>query len=268
MKIVLQATTLAVTFLVAFVSSAPSVRQGREKCGYESCPKTRPGMLNVHLLAHTHMDLGWLKTVDQYFYGTKNDDANVGVRYIFESVLDELEKDPSRRFIFVETGFFNLWWRRLSDAKKKRFDALVQSGQMEFISGGWVMNDEACVFYTNTIDQMTYGIRKLKDIFGKCGVPRIGWQIDPFGHSREYASLLAQMGMDGYFFGRVDYQDFRARKKEQQLEFIWSGSANLGKDAQIFTGILPNVYSPPERILLRHLLFRRRPSGRPGQRRV
>ncbi|KAL3200176.1 hypothetical protein MRX96_043588 [Rhipicephalus microplus] len=245
MKIGMHSITLAVTFFVTFVSSAPSVRQGHEKCGYESCPKARPGMMNVHLLAHTHMDLGWLKTVDQYFYGTKNDNANVGVRYIFESVLDELEKDPSRRFIFVETGFFNLWWRRLSDAKKKRFDALVQSGQMEFISGGWVMNDEACVFYTNTIDQMTYGIRKLKDIFGKCGVPRIGWQIDPFGHSREYASLLAQMGMDGYFFGRVDYQDFRARKKEQQLEFIWSGSANLGKDAQIFTGILPNVYSPP-----------------------
>lgn len=202
--------------------------------------------MNVHLLAHTHMDLGWLKTVDQYFYGTKNSNANVGVRYIFESVLEELEEDPSRRFIFVETGFFNLWWKRLSEDKKKRFDALVQSGHMEFISGGWVMNDEACVFYTNTIDQMTYGIRKLKDTFGKCGVPKIGWQIDPFGHSREYASLLAQMGMDGYFFGRVDYQDFRARKKEQGLEFIWGASANLGKDAEIFTGILPNVYSPPK----------------------
>ncbi|CAN7940010.1 unnamed protein product, partial [Ixodes hexagonus] len=212
---------------------------------FQSCPAAKPGMFNVHILAHTHLDLGWLKTVDQYYAGSKNYLANAGVRYIFDGILPELEKDPSRRFIYVETGFFDMWWKHQSDSIKARFNKLVQSGQLEFISGGWVMNDEAGVHYSNTIDQMTYGIRRLKDNFGDCGIPRIGWQIDPFGHSREYASILAQIGMDGYFFGRLDYQDKTLRQKDKRMEFIWRASENLGMTADIFTGILPSVYSPP-----------------------
>ncbi len=72
-------------------------------------------------------------------------------------------------------------------------------------------------------------LRKLNETFGQCARPRVGWQIDPFGHSREQASLFAQMGYDGLFFGRLDYQDKLQRLGSKSGEMIWKGSANLGK---------------------------------------
>lgn len=35
------------------------------------CPETDPDKINVHLIHHSHDDVGWLKTVDQYYYGCK-----------------------------------------------------------------------------------------------------------------------------------------------------------------------------------------------------
>lgn len=107
------------------------------------------------------------------------------------------------------------------------------------------MNDEATPQYQAVIDQMTYGNKWLNRTFGECGIPKIGWQIDPFGHSREQASIFAQMNFDGLFLGRIDYQDKLLREKTQTMEFIWKSSPSLGKKADIFTGVLPNVYWPP-----------------------
>lgn len=74
---------------------------------------------------------------------------------------------------------------------------------------------------------------------------KISRQIDPFGHSREQASLFGQMGFDGVFLGRIDYQDFNYRASTKSMEMIWQSSENLGKIGSLFTGILPNGYSAP-----------------------
>ncbi|KAF5918545.1 hypothetical protein HPG69_006885 [Diceros bicornis minor] len=213
----------------------------------QRCPLVQPDMLNVHLVAHTHDDVGWLKTVDQYFYGIQNDVQHAGVQYILDSVLSSLLADPTRRFIYVEISFFSRWWRQQTNATQEIVRDLVRQGRLEFANGGWVMNDEAATHYGAIIDQMTLGLRFLEDTFGSDGRPRVAWHIDPFGHSREQASLFAQMGFDGFFFGRLDYQDKTVRMDKLEMEQVWRASASLKPPAaDLFTSVLPNIYNPPE----------------------
>ncbi|XP_017121037.1 lysosomal alpha-mannosidase isoform X1 [Drosophila elegans] len=213
-------------------------------CGFKACPGTKQNMINVHLVPHSHDDVGWLKTVDQYYYGSQNKIQHAGVQYILDTVVEELLKDSKRRFIQVETFFFAKWYAEQTETVQRAVKKLVAEGRLEFAGGAWSMNDEATVNYQSVIDQFNLGLRYLKDIFGDCGRPSIGWQIDPFGHSREMASIFAQMGYNGEFFARMDYVDKKKRMEEQGMEMIWQSSEYL-KNSNIFTGMLYNHYSSP-----------------------
>ncbi|KHJ99633.1 glycosyl hydrolase family 38 protein, partial [Oesophagostomum dentatum] len=203
------------------------------------------GVINVHLVPHTHDDLGWIKTVDQYYYGAKPELVPVGVQYIFNTVIDELQKSPERRFSFAETGFLWRWYNGHGDFEKHKLQKLVKTGQVEMIGGGWVQNDEAACHYVDIVDQMTLGLKKLDLLFGECGKPQVAWQIDPFGHSKEQANLFAMMGFNSLFFARIHYLEKEARLKNKSLEFIWNASDDL--KTQILTGAFyQDNYGPPE----------------------
>ncbi|UJR26763.1 hypothetical protein I4U23_008078 [Adineta vaga] len=233
-------------FLVCLISLCYTVpTRSTNGCGYEACNLGDPNKLNVHIVAHTHDDVGWLKTVDQYYYGARNDIQHAAVQYILDSVVVALDENPDRRFIYVEIGFFWRWWNQQTEDIRDKVKQFVNEGRLEFISGGWCMNDEASTHYNSIIDQHTLGAEFLHEEFGECGRPKIGWQIDPFGHSREQASLFAQMGFDGLFFGRADYEDYQTRNRTKTMEMVWKASANLGDQSWLFTGILPNGYGAP-----------------------
>ncbi|CAG2100054.1 unnamed protein product, partial [Medioppia subpectinata] len=245
-------TTSPVSPSLSTTTPAPPPQPPIKPVVYNRCDNTRctapvPSKLNIHLVAHTHDDVGWLKTVDQYYYGAQSQHQKAGVQYIIDSMIQSLLREEHRRFIYVETAFFWKWWREQDDKYRAQVRALVNEGRLEFINGGWVMNDEAITHYQGIIDQMTWGHRRLQDMFGPCVVPRIGWQIDPFGHSRESANLLAMFGFDGLFFARLDYQDRKLRAAEKRMEFIWHGSDDIGKSADIWTHAMAgDLYNPPK----------------------
>ncbi|XP_060767149.1 lysosomal alpha-mannosidase-like, partial [Neoarius graeffei] len=239
-------------------------------CGCEnvklfSCPATKPSMLNVHLVPHTHDDVGWLKTVDQYYYGGRNDIQHAGVQYILDSVVLELQKDPARRFIYVETAFFYRWWKEQDQETRNIVTQPVEQGQLEFVNGGWCMSDEASTHYSAVIDQMTLGLHFLNDTFGECVRPQVAWHIDPFGHAREHASMFAQTRpllprwcrrrQGRPLCVRLGHQGLPPEIKaihshgwfrSQMKEFLKSNQNRALYKERESRGVLPNGYNPPE----------------------
>ncbi|CAH9082893.1 unnamed protein product [Cuscuta europaea] len=211
---------------------------------YDTSATIVPEKLNVHLVPHTHDDVGWLKTVDQYYVGSNNSIQGACVQNVLDSLIPALLADKNRKFIYVEQAFFQRWWRNQSPTMQTIVRKLVHSGQLEFINGGWCMHDEAATHYIDMIDQTTLGHRYIKQQFNV--TPRVGWQIDPFGHSAVQAYLLGtEVGFDSLYFGRIDYQDREKRKGEKSLEVIWRASKSYGSSSQIFAGAFPENYEPP-----------------------
>ena len=200
--------------------------------------------VQVHLIAHTHDDLGWLKTVDEYYYGANKTITHAGVQYILDSTVRQLLKDNTKRFTYVEMGFFSRWWNEQSSTMKGYVKELVANGQLEFVNGGWSMHDEATTYWSDMLDNMATGQKFLNDTFGV--IPTIGWQIDPFGHSQANADLYAKMGFDALFFWRMDYQEKLQRLQDKAMEMIWKPAQGTGKPDSIFTHAFFGSYDWPE----------------------
>lgn len=56
---------------------------------------------------------------------------------------------------------------------------------------------------------------------------------------------LLQMGYDGLFFWRNDYDDRKQRLKDNTMEMVWRSSTSLGHSSDLFTGILFYGYGAP-----------------------
>lgn len=82
----------------------------------------------------------------------------------------------------MEMAFFERWWKEQVESKRESVRNLVRKGQIEFPGGGWSMNDEACTYYEDIIDQMSLGHRFLLKEFNIA--PKVAWQLDPFGKKK------------------------------------------------------------------------------------
>jgi len=185
--------------------------------------------LVIHLIPHSHVDAGWLDTIESNF------DSNVA--QILSKVVDLLDGDTNRRFVWAEVFYFKKWYENLSQSEKERCKKLVQEGRLEFVNGGMVEHDEASNRVEDILFQMSLGHGWLEKHFGV--KPKIGWQIGNAGHSEVSPTIYSAMNFEGLVIDNIHFQLLQQFKSEKHLEFVWG---NL--DA-IFTHVLDSGFEAP-----------------------
>ena len=212
-------------------------RQWRDRSGngFPKClewmMQTRhTGKLQIIVAPHSHNDPGWLNTFEDYFRWQ--------TLPILNTVIESLRHNPERKFIWAETSYLSLWWKQASEAMRTELKRLIlDTQQLEIVTGGWVMNDEANTHYFAIIEQMVSGHEWLRQNLNETFRPVHGWAIDPFGHSPTMAYLLNRMGFQAMVIQRVHYH---LKKFMGDLEFNWRQSwPTSGRDTSIFCHMMP-----------------------------
>ncbi|PIA13265.1 hypothetical protein COEREDRAFT_83608, partial [Coemansia reversa NRRL 1564] len=101
-----------------------------------------PHKLTLHMLTHSHSDIGWNLSFEGYY--------TASVHRVVRQVTRELWADRRRRFTWGDIGFLDMW---MADEGKKSSGletdgkevtwrqavvTLVQRGQLDIVGGGYV----------------------------------------------------------------------------------------------------------------------------------
>ena len=197
----------------------------------EPTPLDPANPLQVFVIPHAHCDPGWIKTFDDYFRSQTSG--------ILTSVYNALRKDKRRKFIWAEISYFEWWWREQDKATQEETRKLVASGQLEFVTGGWVQPDEANTQRYAIEVQLQEGHDWLRQTFGEDVIPKYGWSIDPFGYSPTMADILKDYGFEGMLIQRVHYAVKKELAQRKHLEFMWRQTYDETGQQDIFTHVMP-----------------------------
>ena len=127
--------------------------------------------------------------------------------------------------------------------------ALLQSGQLEFVTGGWDQHDEACPTYQDMLLNIHRGHQFLWEQFGYH--PRTAWAMETSGHSIASPRLMAEAGIEAVFILNIEPEDRQLRLKDRAMEFIWRPMySHLARRAELLGHVFYDFYTSPLDILV------------------
>ncbi|XP_062125237.1 alpha-mannosidase 2 isoform X1 [Drosophila sulfurigaster albostrigata] len=185
--------------------------------------------LKVFVVPHSHNDPGWIQTFEDYY--------NADTKHILSNALRHLTENPDMKFIWAEISYFSRFYEDLGENKKQQMKLLVKKGQLEFVTGGWVMPDEANSHWRNVLLQLTEGQTWLKEHFNI--TPTSSWAIDPFGHSPSLPYVLQRSGFKNLLIQRTHYSVKKELAQQRNLEFYWRQIWETRGNAALFTHMMP-----------------------------
>lgn len=188
--------------------------------------------LRVFVVPHSHNDPGWKRTFEEYY---RSDTKN-----ILDNMVIKLSEDSRRKFIWAEMSYLSLWWNDIDQSTKTKVKKLIDNGQLEIVTGGWVMTDEANAHYSSMITQLTNGHQWLLRNLNITA--NYSWCIDPFGVSSTMPYILNRMKFSSLVIQRTHYSIKKYLAKQKQLEFRWrqhwDTECNSDKN-ELFTHMMP-----------------------------
>jgi len=133
--------------VVALVALVALVATQLSSGGTVAAEPAANATLHGFIVAHSHCDAGWRLTLEEYY--------EQQVRFILDNSIQSLQRDSRRKFIWVETSYFSIWFKQQNGTVRDALKHLVDAGQLEFVHGGWVMADEASADPFSRINQIT-----------------------------------------------------------------------------------------------------------------
>lgn len=171
---------------------------------YREVASPPKGPITVHIVPHSHLDPGWLFTVEDMYRGTggfsnSNDKgpnspaASKGIGALITEMVAGVAGGPNRTFAPEIAVFYDMWWKDANASQRATVRRLVQEGRLEWTGGGWTQHDEAASRVEDQVDQLTLGHLWLRSVVGS-GPVTSAWQPDPFGHSSTAAYIFRMSG--------------------------------------------------------------------------
>ncbi|EDW81559.1 uncharacterized protein Dwil_GK10956 [Drosophila willistoni] len=185
--------------------------------------------LQVFVVPHSHNDPGWIQTFEDYYqHDTK---------HILSNALRHLHENQDMKFIWAEISYFARFYEDLGEHNKEQMKAIVKNRQLEFVTGGWVMPDEANSHWRNVLLQLTEGQTWLRQHLNV--TPTSSWAIDPFGHSPSLPYILQKSGLKDLLIQRTHYSVKKQLAQTKQLEFHWRQLWDTTGQTELFTHMMP-----------------------------